>query len=286
MANNEPAVNLGAGGFVSYFEDGGATVDLEALRRSRMDMGVVPEGEGPILPGRMDMGAAPEYDERGVGSFLADQFMSMVSDRESFPADEIRASGRSNSENRDVYYPGGPTFFETLAEDYGYPVERLGDGSMGISPLGGKKRMEVPRSDLPKAQELEDARGHMLASAMAASRYGPETAMSIGDLNEQKDVALLFFGDPEHEAMDKRNNAVGISLFKQAGIDATDAELTKMVDKRVFGQLDVILGRTPEQQAAPSEKPKWRKNFRSPKEGPDVYFPREDSGYFKKDHRY
>jgi len=265
---NRPAVNLGAGGFVSYFEDGGATVSLDPY-------------EGIAQEGIVDQ----EYDEQGVGSFLADQFMAMVSDGEGFPADEIRASGRTDSANRDVYYPEGETFFETLASEYDYPVEELDSGSVGIAPLMGKKRMEVPRSDLPKAQELEDARGHMLASAMAANKYGPETAGTIGDLNEYKDV-FSPFGNSQHSAMDQRNNAVGVSLFKKAGVNATTAQLTKMVDRRIFDQLDIILGRTPSEQATPAEKPKWRKNFRSPKEGPDVYFPREDSGYFVKDHKF
>ena len=156
---NNNAVNLGAGGFVSYYENGGATVVLD-----------------PSVEEYQEGFEEPDYSEQGVGSFLADQFMSMVSDAEGFPSDEIRKSGRTNTPNRDEYYPEGQTFFESLADDYGYPVDRLEDGSRGIAPLAGKHRMGVPRSDLPKAQELEDARGHMLASAMAASAYGPETA--------------------------------------------------------------------------------------------------------------
>jgi len=265
---NNTAVNMGAGGFVSYFENGGATVILD------------PSGDS-----NQEVLEEPDYSEQGVGSFLADQFMSMVSDAEGFPADEIRASGRHNSVNRDEYYPEGPTFFEKLASDYDYPVERLQDGSVGIAPLAGRKRMEVPRSDLPKAQELEDARGHMLASAMVASQYGPKTAESVGNLNEYKDV-FTPFGNSQHKEMDTRNNAVGISLFKKAGIGASPAQLTKMVDRRIFEQLNIILGRTPSERAAPAGKPKWRKNFRSPKEGPDVYFPREKSGHFVKDHKF
>ena len=265
---NRPSVNLGAGGFVSYFEDGGATVSLDPYGEVNQE-GVV----------------EPEYDEQGVGSFLMDEVAGLFPGSEGFPADEIRASGRANSENREVYYPQGQTFFETLATDYDYPVEKLEDGSMGIAPLMGKNRMAVPRSDLPKAQELEDARGHMLASAMAASQYGPETAGSIGGLNEYKDVFSLF-GNAQHSAMDQRNNAVGVSLFKQAGVNATTAQLTQIVDRKIFDQLDIILGRTPKERGTPAEKPQWRKNFKSPKEGPDVYFPREDSGYFVKDHKF
>ena len=270
---NNTAVNLGAGGFVSYFEDGGATVTLTP-----------PEGSYEDNPYQPDLPPAEPYEEQGVGAFIADQFRTIVSDdAEGFPSDEIRASGRSNTPNRDLYYPEGQTFFEQLAERYGYSPEKRPDGTTGISPLTGRKRMEVPRSDLPKAQELEDARAHMLASAMAASQYGPETAMSIGDLNEFKDK-FTPFGNAQHSAMDRRNNAIGISLFKKAGMGATAAELTKRIDNRVFEQLNVILGRTPEEQDTPPDQPKWRKNFKSPEEGPDLYFPRKKSGHFVKDH--
>jgi len=118
-----------------------------------------------------------------------------------------------------------------------------------------------------------------------ASQYGPKTAESVGNLNEYKDV-FTPFGNSQHKEMDTRNNAVGISLFKKAGIGASPAQLTKMVDRRIFEQLNIILGRTPSERAAPAGKPKWRKNFRSPKEGPDVYFPREKSGHFVKDHKF
>jgi hypothetical protein len=130
---------------------------------------------------------------------------------------------------------------------------------------------------MPTPQELEDVRAHMLGSALTAREYGPETSRKVGDLNE------FFFGNRAHLTMDKRNNAVGISLFKKAGIDATPAQLTEMVDKRIFQQLNVILGRKPEEQGPPSDKPQWTKNFRSPTDGPDLYFPRDNSGYFLPD---
>ena len=114
----------------------------------------------------------------------------------------------------------------------------------------------------------------MLGSALTAREYGPETARTAGDMNE------MFFSNRGHVAMDKRNNAVGINLFKKAGIDASTPQLTEMVDKRIFEQLNVILGRKPEEQGPPTDKPRWTENFRSPAEGPDVYFPRDNSGYF------
>jgi len=69
--------------------------------------------------------------------------------------------------------------------------------------------------------------------------------------------------------MDKRNNAVGISIFKAAGIDATPAQLAKMVDAKIFKQLDVIMGRGANDR-----------NFKSPEKGPDLYIPRDQYGYF------
>ena len=260
---NRPSVNLGAGGFVSYFEDGGATVSLDPYE------GINQEGF-----------VEPEYDEQGVGSFLVDKVMGWTGGEDPLPIDEIRNSGRPDAENRETYYPEGQTFFERLATDYKYPVDTLEDGSKGIAPLAGMNRMGVPRSDLPKTQEIEDARAHMLASAMAASKYGPETARSMGDWGE----ALPIIGsNAPNAAMDRRNNALGIDLFKKAGINATTAQLTQMVDIRVFEQLNAILGRTPEEQSTPANKPNWRKNFSSPETGPDLYFPRRDSGKFIED---
>lgn len=97
-------------------------------------------------------------------------------------------------------------------------------------------------------------------------------------------IAELSSAKREPVAVDKRNNAVGITLFKQAGIKATPSQLTKTVDKRIFEQLNVILGRKPEEQGPAADKPRRNKNFRSPAEGPDLYFPRDNSGYFLPDH--
>ena len=128
-----------------------------------------------------------------------------------------------------VFYPeGAPPFYDQLAEQYGYPA--------GVDPLSGPRRFDRPRPDLPTPQELRDTRQHMLASALTAMEYGPRTAQRIGDINEIGANRL-------HQAMDKRNNAVGISLFKQAGINATPAQIAQMVDKTILDQLNTILNR-------------------------------------------
>ncbi len=266
---SQSAVNLGAGGFVSYYADGGAAVIL-----------------APELEDNQGFSEEPVYAEEGVGSFIADQYYSDPPEgTEGIPLplstdvrNEIRQSGRTNAENREVYYPEGDTFFEKLASDYNYPTEEMSGGVYGIDLVGGETRHKRPRQDMPTPQELEDVRGHMLGSALAARGYGPETAKKVGG------IAEMFFANREHATMDKRNNAVGINLFKKAGIKATAPQLTEMVDKRIFEQLNVILGRKPDEQGPPADRPQWNKNFRSPAEGPDLYFPRDNSGYFLPDH--
>ena len=244
---NSPAVNLGAGGFVSYYEDGGATVVLDDT--------TVPEQE-------------QQFDERGVGTFFLEQYTPFASPPKGaqFNADkqsEIRASGNPGSAARESYYGQDPTFFETLSSDYGYPLVQ--------DPIDGPNRHGRPagRQDLPTPQELADARGHALGSGMVAMDYGPKTAMAVGNLGED-----VGFSDRRHRAMDKRNNAVGISLFKQAGINATPEQLTKMVDAKIFQQLEAIMNR-----------PANERRFKSDKDAAmDLYFPRDSYGYFVSDH--
>jgi hypothetical protein len=106
---NRTAVNLGAGGFVSYYEDGGAAVILD-----------------PYLENNQDFSEEPDYAEEGVGSFLQNNFIDALQKapwKGLLVPDEIRNSGRTGAENRDVYYPEGQSFFETLASDYNYPTE-------------------------------------------------------------------------------------------------------------------------------------------------------------------
>ena len=241
---NRPAVNLGAGGFISYMEDGGATVIVEE--------------------GMTDLQETPEYDEKGVLKFMSDHVFTDPERDIPLPIgaaqqSAIGASGQSGSELQDVFYPeGAPTFYERLSSEYGYPE--------GVDPLYGETRFDRPRKDLPTPQELRDTRQHMLGSALAAMEYGPRTATRIGNIHEMGTNRL-------HQAMDKRNNAVGISLFKQAGINATPAQIAQMVDSKILEQLNVIL-----------KRPEGERSFRSPPTGPDVYFPRDERGFFIGEH--
>lgn len=239
-----PAVNLGAGGFVSYMEDGGATVIVEGSATELQD--------------------APQYDEKGVLRFVSDNFFTDPEKDIPLPIgaaqqSAIGASGEAGSELQEVFYPeGAPPFYDQLAEQFGYPA--------GVDPLSGPRRFDRPREDLPTPQELRDTRQHMLGSALAAMEYGPRTSKRIGDIHE-------FGGNRLHQAMDKRNNAVGISIFKKAGINATPAQIAQMVDKTILDQLNIILNR-----------PTNERSFKSPPTGPDVYFPRDEYGFFIGDH--
>lgn len=241
---NSPAVNLGAGGFVSYFEDGGATVVLQDTTSPAQEQ---------------------DFEERGVAAFFAEQYTPFADPPEGakFDADkqsEIRASGNPGSAARETYYPEGDTFFETLSSEYGYPLVQ--------DPIEGENRFGRPRDDMPTPQELADARGHALGSGLVALDYGPETATTVGNLGED-----IGFSNRLHRAMDKRNNAVGVSIFKQAGINATPAQLAKMVDAKIFQQLEAIM-----------DRPANERRFESDKEGMNLYFPRDSYGYFIADH--
>jgi hypothetical protein len=95
---NRTAVNLGAGGFVSYYEDGGAAVILD-----------------PYLENNQGFSEEPDYAEKGVASFLKEQlFLDPPEGTMKLLPDEIRNSGRTGAESRDIYYPEGQTFFERL----------------------------------------------------------------------------------------------------------------------------------------------------------------------------
>jgi len=240
------SVNLGAGGFVSYLADGGATVE-------------VPETE-------------QEFEERGVGTFISEQYMPWDEPPEGAVYDEkrileIRDSGNPGSAARGTYYPGVPTFFEQLATRYDYPLVK--------DPIEGEHRHSKPldREDMPTPQELADARKHALGAALIASDYGPETAVAVGELYEDFGRPLLLNTNSEHRAMDKRNNAVGASLFKQAGIGATPAQLAQRVDAQIFKQLEEIL-----------KRPVSERKFKSGDTGMDLYFPRDQQNRFQTDH--
>ncbi len=247
------SVNLGAGGFVSYLEDGGATVAFPEPDL-RPELGPEPE---------------PEFEERGVGTFLMEQKLPFVYPPEGAVYDkermyEIRDSGNPGTADRATYYPLVPTFFEQLSTRFGYPLVE--------DPVEGKHRHSKPREDLPTPQELADARKHALGAALIASDYGPETAIAVGELYEDYGRAMVTNTNSEHRAMDKRNNAVGVSLFKLAGIDATPAQLAQRVDAQIFQQLEEIL-----------KRPVSERRFKSGDTGMDLYFPRMHDNRFQTD---
>tara|TARA_R100000700_G_scaffold29009_1_gene35846 strand:+ start:817 stop:2106 length:1290 start_codon:yes stop_codon:yes gene_type:complete len=200
--------------------------------------------------------------EVGIMSALLDPRIDLPSSEQQ---NVVRASGREGSEGAAMFYPEGSLTFEQVLETrYGYPddVER-GDFDTTTEIM----RAERPRADMPTYQELEDARAHALQSALLAKDFGPRTAQQLGGLSEFTDK--LMGATPEDIIMDKRNNAFGAKLLKQAGVNATSQQIAQMVDDEVFKQLDVILGREP-----------GKRRFKSPKTGIDVYFPRDRQGFF------
>jgi hypothetical protein len=227
----------------------------------------------------------PEYEQSGIGGLFADKLG--LSDPPPFPVpinrrqqDMIRASGRQDFEARDQFYePGSANFAERLMLDYGYPGEYDPEGNREVIDIAGAQRHSRPsdRMDLPTPQELEDVRAHMLGTALAAKGYGESGARFMGSVNEG---IFGFHQGRQDKAMDDRNNAVGLDLFRQAGIQASAQELTRMVDDAIFRQLDRILARTPQERGGRGVSPGWEYNWRSPEGGPDVYFPRDERGYF------
>ena len=271
------AVNLGAAGYdpVRYMQDGG---DVTLI-----DLQTTAPGADPYLPYYEDM--LPEEtegpEEAGMGSVLWDKLTG------DDPTAGLRESARVGGSRTAALYGSDPSFMETLITEYGYPAQPDPATGQMVIPTGSEPesvRMARPRHDMPTYPELEDARGHMLGSAIAAQEYGPETAESAGTFNEFLDrFAPWPMGgqNARDVAMDQRNNAVGRQIFMKAGINATPQQLTQMVDSEIFRQLDVIMGRSPSEQTTPApDQPRAPRNFVSPSTGPDVYFPRNEQGYF------
>jgi hypothetical protein len=246
-------------------------------------------------------------EEKGIFSVLGDMFTGRTRDIGAraedlsqggyFTREQVEAG--DNPVMKDMYYStygeeGGETnipsrtFFEVLSEDFDYPKTlplKRPDGTfvaddegdpMSVFPFPFDRevdeslRMARPegREDLPTTQELADARQHMLASAMAAQEYGPETVGPFTQLREFTDV-VTGGSNLRDMRMDQRNNAVGISLFKKAGINAPPRELIRLVDQAIFNQLERIM-----------DRPVDKRGFISPVGGPDVYFPRDEKGFF------
>jgi hypothetical protein len=228
----------------------------------------------------------PEDQEEGIGSLLWDRLTG------SYSTEGLRESGRSGGSRSEAIYGSGPTFMDQLITDYGYPSVYDPELGKNVIPTDRKRYTEAERYarpegryDFPSYPELEDARAHMLGSADVASKYGPRTAELAGDVAEFVDTFAPFpvgGSSLRDREMDTRNNAVGIQIFKKAGINADFGTLTRMVDREVFSQLDRIMGRSREEQMTPpSEMARAPRNFRSPEGGPDLYFPRNERGYFE-----
>ena len=271
------AVNLGAAGYdpVRYMQDGGDP--------TLIDLQTTAPGSDPAyleyMPEEVSQGA-PE--ESGFGTVLYDKLLG-----DGDPTEGLRESARVGGSRTAALYGSDPSFMEQLIERYDYPSQMDPELGQMVIPTGSEPesvRMARPRHDMPTYPELEDARGHMLGSAIAAQEYGPETAESAGTFNEFLDrFAPWPMGgqNARDVAMDQRNNAVGRQIFMKAGIDATPQQLTQMVDSEIFRQLDVIMGRSPSEQTTPApDQPRAPRNFVSPSTGPDVYFPRNEQGYF------
>lgn len=237
-----------------------------------------------IEAGAPDM--EPEYEQKGIFGFMGD-VLGVTEPPAGAPvgADRQRAitqSAYQDSPYRDQFYePGAANFAERLMYDYGYPGEYDPESNREVIDisLDGAQRHSRPadRQDLPTPQELVDARQHMLGTALAARGYGEGIAGFMGSVNEN---VFGFHQGRRDKAMDDRNNAVGLDLFRQAGIEATPQQLTQMVDDAIFRQLDRILARTPQERSGRRVSPGWEYNWRSPADGPDVYFPRNERGYF------
>ena len=232
-----------------------------------------------------DGGAVPMPEEAGILSALFNK-----------PSSEelelIRKSGRMDSPVAETYYPQGDTFMEQLIEDYGYPAQiprQDEEGFPVVNEQGGQQMMIAtdfnlpesvrarrPRPDFPTYGELEDARAHALGTLLMSKEFGPMTALKMGSANE-----FFSFASSADAAMDRRNNAVGAMLLTKAGVDVTPDQAARLVDREIFNQLDVIMGRTPEEQKTPAAgQPDAPANFGNPDSGISVYFPRHEDGTF------
>jgi len=198
----------------------------------------------------------------------------------------VTKSARPGSDRYDEFYvEGQPDFQSQLIEDFDYPsVADPETGDMIIPTdkdmYSEKERTARARIDMPAYQELEDARGHMLGSALLSQEYGTNTAAAMGGIGEFMDYTIggSTKGDV---AMDTRNNAIGRQIFQKAGIDATAQEITRLVDGAIFKQLKEILGRTEDEQGAVAEdQPRAPANFKSPSKGPDLFYPRDEEGFY------
>lgn len=271
-----------------YMQEGGTPMDAYRASIEKMLADTAPGGQsprpvfadlrGPVGddPPVMSKEALAEFeDQKGIGSVIFDRIVGRD------VTSGVQKSGRVGGDS--------PEFMETLMDEYGYPSV-FDETGRNIIPTDPEEYPEdlrharpEGREDMPTYPELEDARSHMLASAKLAAEYGPETAETTGDFGEWMDRFLPVFGGQNDRdvVMDKRNNAVGRQIFIKAGIDAPVERLTEMVDAEIFKQLDRIMGRSEEDRMTPAlDQPLASRNFKSPSEGPDVFFPRNKEGFF------
>ena len=243
-------------------------LDAERTRQALSDVGV----DTTKIPGFREGGPAVDTGDQGGGFFQSvgrgiSGLASYAKDRmfgevPEYMADtsEIRFSGRPGSEYREEYYGEGPTFEERLIKDYGYPESPERPGSADFS----RESRPAYRRDMPASSELLDARAHALGTVLYGNEYGGEASAVMGVMGEEFD-RTFDSASREDIAMDKRNNAVGRKIFRNAGIMNTTRDLTRMVDQEILDQLDRIM-----------DRPREERRAESPKEGPDLYFSRLD----------
>jgi len=286
---------------LSDLQDSESLGDPFAGREGRFVPQQIEIEDGKVTTSPIGFDDGGEIPEAGIGSFMYDVVTGNV------PSDQynaMRTSGRMDDPMAQAIYGQDPTFMEQLVKDYNYPANIPMQDEQGyaiMDPETGKQKMMMatdfnlpeymrtgrPRPDMPTYGELEDARAHALASALMAKDYGPETTGIATKLKEAVDMLPLSASNIRDMQMDNRNNALGVKLLKEAGVNATPKQLARAVDQEVFKQLDRILGRTEERQKTPAkDQPFAKQYFKSPEGGLDVYFPRDKQGYFDTSYIY
>ena len=286
---------------LSDLQDSDSLGDPFAGREGRFVPQQIEIEDGKVTTNPIGFDDGGEIPEAGIGSFMYDVVTGNV------PSDQynaMRTSGRMDDPMAQAIYGQDPTFMEQLVKDYNYPANipmQDEEGYAIMDPETGKQKMMMatdfnlpeymrtgrPRPDMPTYGELEDARSHALASALMAKDYGPETTGIATKLKEAVDMLPLSASNIRDMKMDNRNNALGVKLLKEAGVNATPKQLARIVDQEVFKQLDRILGRTEDRQKTPAKDQPFAKHyFKSPEGGLDVYFPRDKEGYFDTSYIY
>ena len=286
---------------LSDLQDSASLGDPFAGREGRFVPQQIEIEDGKVTTNPIGFENGGGIPEAGIGSFMYDVVTGNV------PSDQynaMRTSGRMDDPMAQAIYGQDPTFMEQLVKDYNYPANIPMQDEQGyaiMDPETGKQKMMMatdfnlpeymrtgrPRPDMPTYGELEDARAHALASALMAKDYGPETTGIATKLKEAVDMLPLSASNIRDMKMDNRNNALGVKLLKEAGVNATPKQLARAVDQEVFKQLDRILGRTEERQKTPAkDQPFAKQYFKSPEGGLDVYFPRDKEGYFDTSYIY